>query len=294
MNYVVFEAGSRAGLSALIMFNRWQNDYPQGDSLLLVDSDQSYIASEKEHPNVFAMCESDFVDLALKGEYQVFPADELTRQKGHCLSMQVVDIADRWYNKVTPLYYDKADVNLYLAACGVRVPLTFPANEVFLRPNSRSAGSRGCQQSLGFCVTEYIPIRSEYVVDCLVDPEDRSVRTLWGREVKIKNGYDKYVRFLDADEEAVKYANDLIDATAGHGLFSGIFHLQLLRSDDDGKIYFIEASKRISGTSFVNVPYGFSPFHFINGYRMSKSKTDTNKWHRVYDLFGDIVRDGLV
>lgn len=291
MRYFVFEAGSRCGFSAEQFFVNYQNIVGgTDDSLYLVDSDKTFSAVNTTRDNIFRISEEEAFDLLSldSSDVIIFPADELTRQSNSLVRF----IAS--YNpisRVDPLYYNKRQVNLTLAPnpTGIIVPYTFKMNGVVVRPNTMSAGSRGVQFLDDVCVTKKVELSHEYVVDIYCDD---STIAMFGREVKLRSGYDKMVRFLDDDdpiynevEAFVRYAqtSDLCD------MFSGIFHVQLGKNRN-GSLFFIEASKRLSGTSIVNIVRGYNPFCFINSVEKvscvdrCKDEFKTNQWYRYEDI----------
>ena len=142
MKYLVFEAGGRAGLSAELFFiNRVSKD--NGDSLVLADMDGTYRlcpcpdgVSRVGEDEALAMIASDASGCT------VFPADELARQS----KPAVFDLASR--NPMVAVerwFYNKRCMNERLAAategCRIRIPETFSLDDVFMRPNTMSAGS---------------------------------------------------------------------------------------------------------------------------------------------------------
>lgn len=110
-----------------------------------------------------------------------------------------------------------------------------------------------------------INIVKEYVIDAAIVNNLLSCRS---REVKLNQGYDKFIKFTPLHEE--KFMNLLCElslktlGTPLNGLFDGIFHVQIAE-DSHGDLWFIEASKRLSGTSLVNLAVGFNPVLNIMG-----------------------------
>lgn len=292
MRYFVFEAGSRCGFSAEQFFINYQKAVGHNDdSLYLVDSDPTFSAVETKLDNIYRISETDAYHILSNdsSDVMIFPADELTRQSKEMIRM----IAS--YNpmsKVDKLYYNKRDVNLILSGnpSPIIVPYTFKMNGIVVKPNSMSAGSKGIQYFDDVCVSKKIDIQQEFVVDIYCDD---LVLAMYGREVKLRTGYDKMIRFLDDDdpiydavESFVRYARE----TPIGNMFNGIFHIQLAKNRN-GSLFFIEASKRLSGTSIVNIVRGFNPFCFINivpPTPQSKKKYtatfETNKWYRYEDI----------
>lgn len=76
-------------------------------------------------------------------------------------------------------------------------------------------------------------------------------------------------------------------------LFSpGVFHLQIAE-DTNGDLFYIEASRRISGTSIVNLANGFNPFCFMNGVKADTfvHRFDDGEWFRYEDFVLDIENE---
>jgi hypothetical protein len=192
------------------------------------------------------MSETDFVDYKNKcnEEFVIFPADELTRQRG-------VDFGIKWYNSVKKEDYDKTIVNKLLIGRGIDVPRTFDTNNIFVRPNTESAGCKGVYKLEGVCITEFIDIANEYVVDVYYDGE---IMTSQAREVVLAKGYDKYIKFLENGSDV-----DIFARKVAFVLYKGFCNIQIIR-DKQGKLYYVESSKRISGTSIVNILLGYNPF----------------------------------
>ena len=156
-NWVVFEAGSRAGLSALMFFRQYKKLTKCDDNLFMVDDDKVFLSTNNErYDSVKTVCSST---LCYHGEYTVFPADELTRQRGHRF------VTKEWFNKVGQEMYDKRFVTAMLESRGVSVPKTLMADEVIVKPNTMSAGSKGIMNLDDYCVQQRIDIAHEYVVD---------------------------------------------------------------------------------------------------------------------------------
>lgn len=291
MIYLVFEAGSRAGLSARLCFQRYKKLNPHTEhKLVMVDDDDVF-------ENIALSCDPvtemkrDMLPLVMTGcSVMPFPADELTRQSESLVDLNVVKDSI-W--EVSPQYYDKSFVNYVMyrdSDIKVRIPFTFDFNNVCVKPNTMSAGSKGIQLLDNVCVSEKIDIKNEYVIDVLRN--DKGQATYWGRQVKMRAGYDKYIKFLSYEHPAIEAAKFIVERASIpesqpiHGLFSRIFHIQLAE-DDNGTFWFIEASKRISGTSLVNIPFGFDPFEFIETQRsiwIKPADIDFEKWYLYDDL----------
>lgn len=175
--YIVFEAGSRAGLSAEIFFRAWRKqngwDDGHGDVLYLADADPVYRCVPTQSENIVRISEQDAVNLLqCDKDIVVFPADELTRQLNTAVRNVVQDDD---YSRVSPLWYDKAHVNNILAElvsidqCKIRIPLTFGLTDAFIKPNKASAGSKGLELKGDVCVSQIIDIRREFVADVFYD-----------------------------------------------------------------------------------------------------------------------------
>ena len=256
MNWVVFEAGSRAGLSALMFFRHYKKLTGCDDNLILVDDDKVFLSTNNEKYDCVKMMSSRTVCLECAGDYTVFPADELTRQRGHKLGAQ------EWFNSVGQEMYDKRFVTAMLESRGVSVPKTLMTEGVIVKPNSMSAGCKGIVNFDDCCVQQRIDIAHEYVVDMFVD-QDGEIVQLFPREVKLRAGYDRYIRFLFDGHKVADFARRVVRSDA-LGIFRGPCHIQVVE-DHSGKLYYIEGSKRISGTSLVNILKGYNPFCLLNG-----------------------------
>lgn len=302
MDYIAFEAGSRAGFSTEIFFRAWRsqlgltaNDRGE-DMLFLVDSD-SDVCTIQESSNVCRVSET-YAKMLLEQEENlvVFPADELTRQ----LNEDVREIASRnRFSFVDPLWYDKAHVNNVLSElvdvekCLVFIPLTFGLSEdIFIKPCKASAGSKGLTTLKDVCVSQKIDIEHEYVVDVLRSETDIEV---FPREVRLRAGYDKLINLIDPKGNFADEVRKFIELVSPKfPMFApGIFHIQLAE-DKNGTLYYIEASRRISGTSLVNLPNGFNPFCFMNGKKgkVLDHKFKYGRWFRYEDFVLEV--DSLI
>lgn len=292
MRYFVFEAGSRCGFSAEQFFINYQKTIGGNDDLLfLVDSDPSFRAVETPYDNISRISEKDALEmLAEDSSYaMIFPADELSRQSKDVVSSVA---SHHPISKVEPAYYNKRNVNLALVnnPSPIVIPFTFKMDGVVIKPNTMSAGSKGIQFLDNVCVSKKIDIQQEYVVDIYCDEEQT---LMYGREVKLRSGYDKLVRFLEDDDpiyDAVRKFVEYAQTTDIGNLFYGIFHLQLAKNKN-GHLFFIEASKRLSGTSIVNIVRGYNPFCLLNDVEytpQSKRRNNVcfeiNKWYRFEDI----------
>ena len=297
--YIVFEAGSRAGLSAEIFFRAWQKqngwENGNGDVLYLADSDQTYCSVPSQSENIIRISEQEAVNLIQSGEdVVVFPGDELTRQLNPVVRNAVQDDD---YARVSPLWYDKAHVNNVLAElvsidqCKIRIPLTFGLTDAFIKPNKASAGSKGLELKGDVCVSQIIDIRREFVADVLYDGNYVNV---FPREVKLRSGYDKMIRLLPPLSRISREVRMFVECVSSQvELFApGIFHIQLAE-DTNGDLFYIEASRRISGTSLVNLANGFNPFCFMNRVKTDVIVTrfEDGKWFRYEDFVLDIENE---
>lgn len=297
--YIVFEAGSRAGLSAEIFFLAWrkQNGWcdGQGDVLYLADADPVYRCVPTQSQNIARISEQDAVNLLqCDKDIVVFPADELTRQLNTAVRNAVQDDD---YSRVSPLWYDKAHVNNVLAElvsidqCKIRIPLTFGLTDAFIKPNKASAGSKGLELKGDVCVSQIIDIRREFVADVFYDGNYVNV---FPREVKLRSGYDKMIRLLPPSSRISMEVSKFVKCVSSQvELFApGIFHIQLAE-DTNGDLFYIEASRRISGTSLVNLANGFNPFCFINRVKTDAFVTrfEDGKWFRYEDFVLDIENE---
>ena len=273
-NWVVFEAGSRAGLSALMFFRQYKRLTGCDDNLFMVDDDKVFLATNNErYDSVKTLCASALIREYL-GDFIVFPADELTRQRG--CKYGTCD----WFNCVGQEMYDKRFVTAMLESRGVSVPKTLMADEVIVKPNTMSAGGKGIMNLDDYCVQQRIDIAHEYVVDMFVD-QDGEVVQLFPREVKLRAGYDRYIRFLFDGHKVARFAHDVVNADV-LGMFRGPCHIQVVE-DHSGKLYYIEGSKRISGTSLVNILRGYNPFCLLNDVETPANAYDED-WHTFEEL----------
>ena len=292
MKYLVFEAGGRAGLSAELFFvNRVRKD--NGGSLVLADMDATYIqcpapagVSRVTESEALAMIAADSTDCT------VFPADELARQG----KPAVFSLAERNpLVAVEPWFFNKRRMNERLAeitgGCTINIPETFSLDDVFMRPNTMSAGSHGVGRLENTCITKRVEIAREYVVDInWVGAEP----VIYAREVRIKNGYDKYLKFLGAQSRLARAVDEFIRAIRVYEpkLVTGIFHIQLIENPE-GEIFFVEYSKRISGTSAVNLFRGYNPFDAFDGVETPVFKGNFAKedvWYRYEDFILNLNR----
>lgn len=274
MRWVVFEAGSRAGLSALMFFRHYKKLVPNDDELCLVDEDKVFLSTNSDKYDSVKMLCSRALCIEHLGDYIVFPADELTRQRGHKSG------SEEWFNRVGQEMYDKRFITAMLESRGVPVPKTLMAGEVIVKPNSMSAGSKGILTFDDCCVQQRIDIAHEYVVDMFVDPDGEIVQ-LFPREVKLRAGYDRYIRFLYDDHRVADFARRVV-ASDALGMFRGPCHIQVVE-DQSGKMYYIEGSKRISGTSLVNILKGYNPFLLLND-KVDAIKDHDEDWHTYEEL----------
>jgi len=284
MRYFGFEAGSRAGLSTELFFADYKKHVSSDDSLKLSDKDFFY--SKVKSPYSFVeRCTDKQAMREITANDCIFPCDELTRQSNR----QIGEIASgKMYSNIDRMFYDKRKVNSLLSsiAKGLLIPKTFQVEEVFVKPNSMSAGSKGCKRKCGLCVSEYIHIKKEYVVDCL---KWNSVISIFPRQVILKNGYDKYIKLIPAASNVGDKTIEFIESVDGYGLFDGIFHIQVAE-DYQGRLFYIEASKRISGSSIVNLERGYNPFFSINRKkREAEQKFEELQWYRFEDfIYGKV------
>jgi len=247
------------------------------DKLCMADCDTTF--KQVCHcPNIERISEQDAIGVINYGGV-ILPADELTRQR---LGVGL----DNPLSAVLPVYYDKRRMNELLQnmpkTTRIRIPKTFSCEKAFIRPNKESAGCKGVMPLKGFCVTEEIEIQNEYVVDVI----NNKGFDIYAREVKLKNGYDKYVRILPENdrllEEVEKMCVDLNVAMPDY--VNGIFHLQLCKDAKD-EYYYIESSKRISGSAIVNLYFGYNPLVLYGECEVEQTALfERDKWYR-YDDF---------
>ena len=292
MKYLVFEAGGRAGLSAELFFaNRVRKD--DGNSLVMADMDTTYIqclcpagVSRVLESDALAMIAADASSCA------VFPADELARQG----KPAVFDLAARNHMvAVEKWFFNKRGMNLKLAqitsGCQINIPETFSLDDVFRRPNTMSAGSHGVGRLENTCITRRVEIAHEYVVDVNWTAEEP---VIYAREVKIKNGYDKYLKFLGSGSKVARAVDEFVRAIRAKAplMVTGIFHIQLIENPA-GQIFFVEYSKRISGTSIVNLFRGYNPFDALTGVQTPVFTGDFAKedvWYRYEDFMMNLYK----
>lgn len=296
--WVVFEAGSRAGLSARLFYEDYYRNTNTEDILLMADDDRKVVEAIN---NEVYLGQVRGINTGSGGTFDevceiyysedsdplaVFPADELTRQR--MKDIDEYDIPRRWFNDVSPNYYNKSAVNARLAKSGIRVPQTFELNDVFIKPNTLSAGSRGLQSISNACVQRKIDIDREYVVDCFVN-EDSEIVAMCAREVQLRSGYDKLIRLLSPDHRVCEFAEQVITASK-NGMFRGVCHLQIVQAKETGApLYYIEGSKRISGTSLVNLLVGYNPFRLLAGEPLHRKEFD-NEWHSYEELYYRVIK----
>lgn len=292
MKYIVFEAGSRAGFSAEKFFMNYLSLVPNTDDVLyLVDRDEDYCKIPTADKRVIRMPEQEGLALLYGSEntIRIFPADELTRQNNPIAFRNAKD----WgYSFVEKWYYNKKVLNHYLKEgyvfYDIHIPFTFEVEDVFIRPNTMSAGSKGVYGLENTCVTEKIDIQREYVVDVF---KHKDTLNIYAREVKLRCGYDKMVKFLDDNHKLVKTLKQDLSKSDIPYLFDGVFHLQIAE-DRNGVFFFIEASKRISGTSIINLLNGYNPFCAVNGIELKPKHTVAkNTWYRYEDLLLKIAEN---
>ena len=294
MKYLSFEAGGRAGLSAELFFvNRVRKD--DGSSLVLADMDTTYFqcpcpagVSRVAESEALAMIAGDAADCT------IFPADELARQS----KPAVFDLAARHpMVAVEKWFYNKRCMNERLAVategCAIHIPETFSLDDVFMRPNTMSAGSHGVGRLENTCITRRVEIAHEYVVDVNWVGAEPAV---YAREVRIKNGYDKYLQFLGRESKVTNAVEEFVRAirTSVPLLVTGIFHIQLIENPA-GEIFFVEYSKRISGTSIVNLYRGYNPFDALAGAQTPVYTGDfakENVWYRYEDFILNLHKAG--
>lgn len=285
MNFVVFESGSRAGLSAELFFEQYVNVTRAHHQLFLSDLDKDFQHIVARHPQVHLIHDSQAFKMLEAGETVIFPADELTRQSNPVATRVA---SKHTFSHILPFYYNKKQMNEYLAPltanCAIRIPETFSLSNVCVKPNSMSAGSRNIQFLDNSCVMQKIDIDHEYVVDVLRYDDEKMY--IFPREVTLKNGYDRFIKLLPLDGELASMVVEFVKAVCpkNEGMFSDIFHLQLCQ-DKMGHFYYIEFSKRISGSSCVNLVSGMSPFALIDGIDQNlNSLMIDGSWRRFDDF----------
>ncbi len=285
MDYIVFESGSRAGLSAELFFDDYVNASGTHHRLFLSDLDNDFTRIISPHPQVHLIHDSQAFEILSNGDAAIFPADEITRQSNPVAA----EVASKHgFSKVLPSYYNKKQMNEFLAplttSCAIRVPHTFDLSGVCVKPNSMSAGSRNIQFLDNACVMQKIDIDQEYVVDVLRYDDEKMY--IFPRQVTLKNGYDRFIKLLPLDGQLASHVVEFVKAVCprNEGVFSDVFHLQLCQ-DKSGQLYYIEFSKRISGTSCVNIVSGMSPFAMLDGadQQLSTRMID-DSWRRFEDF----------
>ncbi len=285
MNFVVFESGSRAGLSAELFFEHYVDATGAQHQLFLSDLDESFQRIVSRHRQVHLIHDNHAFEMLEAGEAVIFPADELTRQSNPVAT----EISSKHsFSSILPSYYNKKQMNEFLALltshCAIRVPETFALSNVCVKPNSMSAGSRNIQFLDNACVMQKIDIEHEYVVDVLRYDDEKMY--IFPREVTLKNGYDRFIKLLPLDGELAAHVSEFVKAVCpkNEGVFSDIFHLQLCQ-DKSVQYYYIEFSKRISGTSCVNIVSGMSPFALIDGVdQQINTRLIDGHWRRFEDF----------
>lgn len=284
MKYVVFEAGSRAGFSAEMFFLDYVKKIGNKNDILYMVDDSFDVNQVEANSNIRRINYNDFLDLD-KSDLIVFPADELSRQSKRPVR-KIAELSK--ISEIDLLYYNKESMNKMLAqktkGCKIKIPRTFDTTNVCIRPNTMSAGSKGVQLLHNVSVTELIGIVEEYVVDVIRSNDEIK---LYPRAVVLKNGYDRLIKPIGEESYFAEYVKEFILAACpkNEGLFSNIFHLQLAK-DLNGQYYYIESSKRLSGTSIVNLFRGMNPFCFINGIPVCEVNNpfEYEKWYRYEDF----------
>ncbi len=289
MIYVVFESGSRAGFSTEMFFRAWQKENPNSNvSLLMADSDKDYILVPTSNKSIRRVSDNVAQSILLHhSDTRVFPGDELTRQSNHKIqektSLDPLSSVSSWF-------YDKVKVNTLLSEIignysKIRIPKTFACSDIFIKPATMSAGSKGLEHKENSCVSEWIDIDKEFVIDIL---EKDGQYSIYARETKLRSGYDKMIKFISDNEYLVDAVKDFLSCIKGSKLermFSGIFHLQIAQ-DSNGTFYYIESSKRISGTSISNIFRGYNPFNLTEGTEahIYDNPFEYYKWYRYEDI----------
>lgn len=295
MKYLVFESGSRAGFSAEMFFRAWQKRHHRTDvKLIMADSDWAMLELPNAKGILRKHCQPAEARVGEKG-VRVFPGDELTRQRNEWIQKA---IENDIFAKVEDWYYDKSKVNRMLhkitdGKTFIKIPKTFELNEVCIKPNTLSAGSKNIQFEGNVCIEELIDIKTEYVADVL---EINGEFCPFVREVTLRSGYDKLIKLLPPNHILTHSVRQFLEVVSENtedrlSLFKGIFHLQIAE-DDKGQYYFIEASKRISGTSIVNIFNGFNPFDLIEGTEFTTypNPFDYWKWYRYEDFILELSK----
>ena len=289
MNYVVFESGSRAGFSAEMFFRVWKKQHPDNNAkLILSDIDTLFSELPTTHQDIERLKDWQTIARLSNKNCRVFPCDEMTRQ-----TYQVVRdfVKSDYYASAEQWFYNKSRVNTLLvsvvgASCPIKIPKTFDLNSVCIKPNTMSAGSRNIEFNDNVCVSEKIDIQHEYVVDVL---ERNGELNIFAREVVLRQGYDKFIKLLDETHKltsAIKCFLKLVSSKIKATLFKGVFHIQVAE-DTNGDFYFIEASKRISGSSIVNVYNGFNPFDALENttpFICATNPFSYNRWYRFEEM----------
>lgn len=280
--YMIFEAGSRCGFSAEYFFKQYRNEFGTDDELIEVDINPYFQELGDDKKNGIVRVGQDEAEKMIADDESIiiFPADELTRQSNSLVRQRAYN---EEFSYINSWMYDKRKMNKFIGENDdLSAPKTFENVDVFVRPNTMSAGSKNVGRH-EYCVTEYIDIEMEYVVD--VD-NCNGYTVIYPREVSLQHGYDKYIRFVDPMsrefEQLDRAVKCFLKKFGKYGY--KIFHLQLAR-DRRGKIYYIESSKRLSGTSIVHSLFGYNPFASLNNKKHDFYKTaEFDKWYRYEDL----------
>ena len=112
MNFVVFESGSRAGLSAELFFEHYVDATGAKHRLFLSDLDEDFQHIVSRHPQVSLIHDRQAFEMLSAGEAVIFPADELTRQSNP-VATQVA--SEHRFSCIEPHYYKKQHMNELLA-----------------------------------------------------------------------------------------------------------------------------------------------------------------------------------
>lgn len=293
MKYVVFEAGSRAGFSAEMFYRAWKKNHSENNTSIImgdIDSRANDVPVAECVSRKWDSVAQAYLD---KSNYRVFPGDELTRQRNEYVRNKCYGDVSTW---VLSEFYNKVVVNTLLEriceGSYIKIPKTFNLDSVFIKPNTGSAGSRGLSSESNVCVSEKIDIKTEYVIDVLeIDGQFK----YFAREVVLRSGYDKLVKLLPNTHKVVCATRQLVemfnDEYEDFPLFRGVFHVQIAE-DYRGDYFFIEASKRISGTSIVNVFRGYNPFDVLEGTPPVEywSPFEEGKWYRYEDFILELSK----
>lgn len=243
--YLVFpEAGGSAALTAFSLLKPTL----QGVQLIAIDRDPAVLSMWRSL-GALGVTEASAPELLtqLDGTFDVVPCDEYFRARNPHLpcSKSTGDLSKA---------HDKLWAYRTLTGAGlasVHLPALLP--RAVIRPR-HGAGSKGLTLSdASHVVTAYV----EHVAEYVVDVDTHAGVTAPRQTHALKNGADTFVTLIGAAHPrypALRLA--AWDVMRALGL-KGIGNVQLLE-DAEGRLWFVEASARLSGSAWVNTHVGLN------------------------------------